>query len=518
MEHTDIHGKMKKRAWLVGILSFFLMIGYPGIRDAAGAEPIRGGVLTFGCENEFAGFEVFQSAARLATNGAIAANAVMEPLFRLEDGDNLVPVLGLDMTPSDDGKTWTVHLRKGVVFHDKTPFTADAVVLHWTRMLDPENKFRGRAALGPLAEVIKIDDHTVRFVLKHPWLPFQRLLAGNRGLNVLIPSPKSVDAKTQNRAPIGTGPFKFQEWKSGDAFTLVKNPDYWQDGRPYLDKLVFVPMPDSQTRFASLNAGQADIIWMDRGNILQKAKNDPALKVYEKEDNGAEITVFNTEKPPLNDVRVRQALAHAHYQERQVKMAYKDSIPVVHHPFGAGFTCPDTGYREYDPDKARDLLAQYGQEVEIEFLHSNSKRGRDIGEITQQMFKEVGVKTNPRGLDFSPVIKKVLGGDYQASTWRINSRADLGPALFISLFSKSRANVSRYVNPEMDKLLMAQRMATDPEKREKILCAIARLINTDVPFIYRGGMRNHAIAHERVKGIFMQNNGVVQLGDAWLNR
>jgi ABC-type transport system substrate-binding protein len=118
-------------------------------------------------------------------------------------------------------------------------------------------------------------------------------------------------------------------------------------------------------------------------------------------------------------------------------------------------------------------------------LHSSSKRGRDIGEITQQLFKDVGVTANPAGFDFGPVIKKVLSGQYQVSTWRISSRPDQGPALFLSLHSKSRANFSRYKNPEMDKLLVAQRMETDPERRNEILCKIARLINDDVPFLSR---------------------------------
>jgi ABC-type transport system substrate-binding protein len=98
-------------------------------------------------------------------------------------------------------------------------------------------------------------------------------------------------------------------------------------------------MTDSQTRYASLQSGQVDIIWMDRGNLINKANADNSLKVYYSEDNGAEIFILNTSAPPLDDVNVRRALAHAHNQERQVKMVYKDSIPVVHHPFGNQCEC-----------------------------------------------------------------------------------------------------------------------------------------------------------------------------------
>ena len=277
-------------------------------------------------------------------------------------------------------------------------------------------------------------------------------------------------------------------------------------------------MTDSQTRYASLQSGQADIIWMDRGNLINKAKADSSLKVYFSGDNGAEIFILNTSVQPLDDVDVRRALAHAHNQERQVKMVYKDSIPLVHNPFGNQCECNDDDYREHDPDKARKLLAGYDGPVELEVLHSNSKRGRDIGEITQQLFKDVGVTANPAGFDFGPVIKKVISGKYQVSTWRISSRPDQGPALFLTLHSKSRANFSRYKNPEMDKLLVAQRMETDPNKRNKILCQIARLINDDVPILYRGGMRSHVITSKKVEGLSSMKDGIVRLESVWLDK
>jgi 4-phytase/acid phosphatase/peptide/nickel transport system substrate-binding protein len=484
----------------------------------AAANPRPGGTLTFATENEFAGFEVLKFNSRLAINGSIAANAIMEPLFRLDADENLVPVLGIGAKPSDDGKTWTIQLRRKVAFHDGSPFNADAVVRHWERMLNPENKFRGRAVMGIIAGVTKIDDHTVQFTLKHTWLPFKRVIGGStRGLIHLIPSNQAVEAGIQGRAPVGTGPFKLKAWKSGDSFTVVKNNNYWNKDRPYLDQIIFRPMTDSQTRYASLQSGQADIIWMDRGNILNKARGDSTLRVYASGDNGAEIFIFNTSKPPLDNVNVRRALAHAHNQTRQVKMVYTDSIPVVQHPFGNQYKCADVGYREYNPEAARRLLADYGQPVELEVLHSSSKRGRDIGEITQQLFKDVGVTARPSGFDFGPVIKKVISGNYQMSTWRISSRPDQGSALFLMLHSKSRANFSRYKNPEMDKLLIAQRRETDPVRRNRILCQIARMINDDVPILYRGGMRSHVIATEKVKGLSAMSNGIVRLETLWLD-
>jgi 4-phytase/acid phosphatase/peptide/nickel transport system substrate-binding protein len=482
------------------------------------SEDRYGGTLIFGVEDEFAGFEAIQSASRLAINGATAANTIMEPLFRIDEKGNLAPVLGLSADMSQDGKTWTIELRPGVKFHDGTPFNADAVVDHWQRMFDPQNKFRARAALSVIESVEKAGEHTIHYRLKHPWLPFKQVITSTRGLINLIPSPTAVAQGVQNRAPVGTGPFMFQEWKGGEHFTVVKNPDYWNKGKPYLDTIIFKPMPDSQTRFASLLGGQVGLIWSDRGHIIDKAWADADLKVYEGDDNGAEIFIFNTSAPPFDDVKVRQAFAYAHNQAHQVRMVYSDSIPIVHHPFGEGFQCPDDGYREHDPGMARQLLSTYAKPLEVECLHSSSPRGREIGEITQQLLKDVGVRVTPVGLNFGPVVQKVISGQYQMSTWRMSSRPDQGPALFIMFHSKSKGNFSHYNNPKMDELLMAQRKETDPSERRELLCRIAELINEDAPILYRGGMRSHVIARKEVAGIFQINHGIVRFEDVWLEK
>lgn len=508
---------ISKAARVLSTVVFTVVLIMFGLSFSTHASGHRyGGTITFGVEAQFAGFEAIKSASRLAINGSIAANTIMEPLFRLDEKGNLIPVLGLSATLSKDSKMWIIKLRKGVKFHDGTPFNADAIVNHWQRLFDPQNKFRGRGALAAIESVEKADDYRIRFRLKHPWLPFLRVITSTRELINLIPSPKAVESGTQNRAPVGTGPFMFKEWSAGDRFIVVKNPDYWNKNKPYLDAIVFKPMPDSQTRYASLKSGQLDMIWSDRGNIIDKAMKDAALQVYKNDDNGAEIFIINTTKPPLNDIKVRQALAYAHNQTHHVNMVYKGSIPIVHHPFGVDFQCADDGYHEYDPQKARQLLANHNNPLELECLHSNSPRGREIGEITQQLLKDVGVQMNPVGLNFGPVVKKVISGQYQVSTWRMSSRPDQGPSLFRAFYSKSRGNFSHYKNPEMDKLLMAQRMETDPTKRQQLLCRIARLINEDVPILYRGGMRSHVITRKAVNGITDFSHGIVRLEEAWL--
>jgi len=256
---------------------------------------------------------------------------------------------------------------------------------------------------------------------------------------------------------------------------------------------------------------------LDRGNLIQKAKNDPSYYTYHTEESGAEIVRINMRKPPLDDIRVRQALALANNQELHIKMVYGDSIPFIHHPFGEWFKCVDDGYPKHDLERAKQLIAEYVKPVEIECVHTNTSRGRNTGELLQQLYKKIGVTLNPIGLSTGPHIRKVMSGDYQLATSRIYSANDFGSQLYRSLHSNSPTNYSGYSNPEIDEMLEAQRIETDPEKRVVMLCKIARQINIDVPFFYRGGRRQHIVARKKIKDLTDISEIRINLATAWID-
>lgn len=509
-----VTGNLKNKVY-VSILSVVLIFFSTIIAYAAGPKP--GGRLVFAAENEFAGFDVLKTRG-FAINDAIANNTIQERLFGLDADENLVPILGLSASASEDGKTWTIKLRQGIVFHDGTPFNADAVIHHWKRLLNPEYRYRGRALITPIQSVEKVDAFTIQFNLKHRWLPFPRILTGTRGLGNFIPSPKAVEADTQKRAPIGTGPFMFKEWKSGDSFIVEKNPNYWQKGRPYLDEIVFKLVPDHQSRYASLKSGQMDMVWMDRGNIIQKAERDPSIVHHQATGNGAEIFVLNTTKPPFDNPDVRRALSHAWDQQQCVKMSYHNAIPFIEHPLGNALSCNQVDYPAHDIERAKQLIANIVQPIEIECLHTDTKRGREQGELLQHFGKQAGITVKTTGLSFGPIIKKVVTKDYQISTWRMPSGPDLGAGFYYAFHSKSRGNVTGYNNPKMDALLAAQLTETDSFKRDQILCDIVKLLNQDAPIIYRGGQGYHILAGSHVKGLIDFENGIAQLSDLWIER
>jgi len=444
----------------------------------------------------------------------------MERLFERGSGGQLIPKLGLSATSSEDGKVWSIKLRQGVRFHDGTPFNADAVVKHWHRLLDPDNRFRGRLLLRPILSVEKVADDEVRFTLEHPWLPFISFLTDPVRFSALIPSPKAVQEGTHHRAPVGTGPFMFKEWKSGDKIKLTKNIDYWQKGKPYLDEIVFRSIPDHESRYAALTSGQADIMLTDRPSHVIKLVQDPNFTTYPVNWRGAGILTLNNTKPPLNDKRVRRALAMAWDQTKYIRTSFKDILPSTEHWFGDALDCSDINSHSVDLDEARALITEYGEPVELEYTHTATIRGYEAGVILQQMLKPIGVKINPTPSDYPGILNKLINKDYDITSWVIPGAYDMGPITLAILHSKSPWNVTGYENAEVDQLLLSLQLITDPQKKAEWLCAITRKVNADVPFLYMFGRTYYAFARKKVKNILLPALGEegLHLSDAWIGK
>ncbi|MGB9080467.1 MAG: ABC transporter substrate-binding protein [Desulfuromonadaceae bacterium] len=490
------------------LLSALAILGNAG--NALALEPEPGKTLTVGVDLEFRGFDPLK-AVYLQPGDRSVVMAVEERLFGMDRKGKLVPELALSATPSADGRSWTIRLRQGISFHDGTPFNADSVVEHWQRILAPENRYSGAKYIESVQSVTKSDDYTLLFTLKHLWGAFLPMLSSAQWTGAFIPSPKAVRENTQNRAPVGTGPFIFKEWIAKDRLVVVRNPNYWQKGIPYLDTVAFRPVPDIEARFSGLLSGGTDVILTDWWPHILQAGKDPSLKIYSADASGPYTFIMNTDKPPLNDVRVRRALAHAWNQDLYLKSDYQGFLPVARDPFGGTLSCGDRGYREYDPARAKQLLAEYGKPVNLELLETNTQRGREAGEIMQRLFKDIGVTLKVTLLAESQQVVRVMRGDYDISGWRMMDLRDMGPYLNICLHSEGRLNFSRYKNPAMDELLATQQQSTDEKTRQKALCGIADLINKDVMYLYGGGRRFHAIAKASLQGLDPFDQGIVRV-------
>ncbi len=496
----------------------FILIFFPVHRSEA-QDPEYGGRVTLIGEVGARGFDAIKTRS-LVGGGRAVACLVMEKLFKRGEDGGLKPALGLSAIKSQDGKIWTIKLRQGVKFHDGTPFNSHAVVLHWKRILNPENRFRGLLLLGPIASVEASQEFEVKFHLHHAWAPFTTFLTIPGGFTALIPSPAAVENGSHNLHPVGTGPFALKEWKRGDSILVTKNPDYWQKNRPFLDEIVFRAIPDHAARYAALASGQADLMITDRASHVKKLEKNPDFTKYPLVWRGAGIFALNNRKPPLDDIRVRRALALAWDQKKYIRMSFQDIMPYTEHWFGQDWECKNLGYPSPDVEEAKRLLADYGKPVELEYVHTATNRGKEAGIIVQQLMKQAGIKINPIPSDFPGIMKRLMSKKYDMASWIIFGAHDMGPVTRAVLHSKSPWNVSGYADPGMDKALNDLKMSTDPDDREKRLCRIARKVNADVPFLFIFGRTYYLFGKNRVKNVTLPVHGEegLDLSEVWLDQ
>jgi ABC-type transport system substrate-binding protein len=455
--------------------------------------------LTVALETDARGFDAVKGGVLGASAGTVSLTIHDSLLIYNRDDNSYTGNLAESWTQSEDKKTWTVILKQGIKFHDGSPLTANDVADHINRILDPKNKSRSRSFITAIKGAKAVDDHTVVYTLAHPWEAFRGVLAMPNMIG-LVPSGANVAADKQNRAPIGTGPYKFKNWAGGDRIVVERNTDYHGAQKGHFDQIVFRILPDTQARYAALKAGEVDVIWTDRGNTIKAAQKDGSLNVISAPGSGGSINFFNASKPPLDDRRIRQAIAHAWNQEAILNVTWKQTRPFARHALGENAKC-DAGYLEYNPEKAKALVADYGKPVNIEMIHTTTPRGREFGEILQQMLKGVGMKLKLVPVDQNTLVKKVFTNDYMISGWRISDTGDVGSQLFALSFSKSSYNLTRLKTPELDKIAMAMRTAPTPQARAKGLCDLSRAINQEANMGFRGGNRYYVITRKDIKDV-----------------
>jgi peptide/nickel transport system substrate-binding protein len=479
--------------------------------------PVRGGTLTIGVESDFEGFDPIR--AGVYSNSTVtAASLFYETLMRLDDKGNLIPALALSMNANEDGTVWIAKLRPGVKFHDGTPFTAQAVADHFNRLLDPANRFAGRVYLA-IEKVEAQDELTAVFKMRGPNAALAKTLAQPSVVTLII-SVKALNEKgpDYNRNPVGTGPFVFKEWRAADRLIAERNPNYWDKDKPYLDRVIVRPLPDSDARYASLGKGDVNVIWEDRAENILKAKKDKSLVVLNWIGSGALVIPLNTAKEPLNDKRVRQAISMGLNRKANAAVLSQGLRPVYDDPYGpsSGIECKDNGALGYDPEKAKKLLADYGKPVKLVHTVTATPRGREGAQVFQADMKKIGIEVTIKPVDQTQLVKETLSRDFLVSGWRIIDFPDVDPQMFANFHSKSPINFSGYNNPEVDRLLLIGRTQLDPAVRNNAYCDLIKILNDDVVWLWTGSNTDFAITRANVRGIPALRGGAVQVEGAWL--
>jgi peptide/nickel transport system substrate-binding protein len=480
----------------------------------------QGGSITVGLELDIAGFDPLKVGV-FDTASFTAAAAIFDTLTTLDDKGEPQPKLALSWTHSDDFKTWTYKLRPGVKFHDGTPFNAEAVKANFDRQKDPANKCRCAFYIAGYRDVQAPDELTVVYNLVDP-APNLAATMTIQSTNNVIQSPTAWKTRGDeyNRNPVGTGPYMLKSWTAGDRMVLERNPDYWNKGHPYLDRIVLKPLPDAQSRFASLQSGEADLVWDDEydADNIQKAQKDPKLTVHTYIGSGAQVYAFNTKVAPFDDVRVRQALVMAIDRKKMSQAITNGLSRPASNPYGDGswVKCKDDGALPFDIEKAKALIKDYGKPVDFKMLVTATPRGRTIGQVLQQFWKQAGANMEIEQVDQATIVPRAFMRQFQLTPWRIVDLADPDPQMYANFHTGSPVALANYSNPELDKLLEDARVSADTPKRIELYCKVSQLINKEAIWFWSFQNTYYALASKKVKGLPKIYGGVIDVSDVWL--
>ena len=498
--------------WLAALLAALSLC-------APAAAQKQGGTITVGLELDVAGFDPLKVGV-YDTSGFMVAAALFDTLTGRDAQGKATPRLALSWSHADDYKTWTFKLRPGVKFHDGTPFNAQAVKWNFDRQKDPANKCRCAFYIAFINSVEAVDDMTVVYHLKDPAMMLPEVMSPPTSNNV-VQSPSAVAAKGDdyNRNPVGTGPFLLKSW-TGDRIVVERNPSYWNAGHPHLDRIVFKPLPDAQSRFASLQSGEADLVWDDEydyDNIL-KARADKRLVVHTHVGSGAQVYAFNTKVAPFDDLRVRQALVMAIDRKKMSQAVTGGLARPALNPYGDGswVKCSDDGALPYDPAKARDLLKAYGKPVAFKGMFTATPRGRAIGQVLQQFWKQVGATMEIEQVDQATIVPRAFQRQFQLIPWRIIDLADPDPQMYANFHTGSPVALAGNAIPELDRMLERARVTPDMRSRTADYCEVGRLINQQALWFWTFQNTYYAIAKTKVKGVPPLFSGIIDVSDAWL--
>jgi ABC-type transport system substrate-binding protein len=519
---TNKGGVVRRIRELAGLIVAAFAFALTGLQPCGAAEPAPrdGGSLIMATSAQVQGFDPLTT--RAANRETTMAGAlIFSKFFTLDEQGKRVPDLATSLDSSPDGLTWRLTLRPGLKFSNGAPYTARDVAHHFQRILDPSKNQAFAAALGALKEAVAIDDTTVEFRLGYPWAPFPTFFSADSFLFWTMPAEHEDSAGPDlNRRPIGAGPYRMTEWKQDDSITFEKNPNYYNPKAQHLDRIVIRFLPDPTARFTAVKTGDIDIFYEPLGKQVIEARNDNTLKVVETTGTGAYTLNINTSSPPLDDVRVRQALAYALDRNVELKVAFNGVGQLATSFWGPGseWNCPDVGYPEYDPEKAKALLKDYGKPVKVVLQSRPTPTLTIPAQLYQSFWQKVGIETEIRNIEGGPsYINPVLRGDYQIAFWEVADVPDPDFQVYQAFFSKSGGNITRINDSRLDEAIETGRRSLDIDVRRQAYCDVAKEMAKQMPIMLRIQSIYSAITQARVHNIPPLRRGVVRLNEVWVD-
>jgi peptide/nickel transport system substrate-binding protein len=502
----------------VKIAAFFLSPFLCLTTFAQTTQPRHGGTVVVAVSNDPGGLN-----PAITTQGTVhlVTGSIFSGLVGLDFNLKPVPDLATAWEVSPDSKRYTFHLAPDATFHDGHPVTSADVRFTFENLLLKYHS-RTRTSIGDKLQTITTPDaHTVVFDFKTPYAAFLQLVdAANAPV-----MPRHLYANTDpltnpyNTRPVGCGPFKFVQWMKGATVELRRNENYFKPGRPYLDRLVFKVMPSATNAVIALENGEVDFVQnpspLDVARLRQRSDivvTDKGREAYAT----VETMVPNLTRAPLNDLRVRQALAHAIDRQFIVDKIVLGQGRVATGPVSSLLAWahnPNVTRYAHDPARASQLLDEAGYKRGADGVRFHLKTLCSSGwaktaEVLRDQLRQVGVALDLQMLEFSAMVEQTYikkdfdlsfssfenGPDPDIGVKRTVLSSNIGPIPF--------SNGAGYRNPKVDELFIRASSATNQSERARLYFEAQEILVNELPYLWLYEPRSNAAYHAGLRGMY----------------
>ncbi|GBD38064.1 Oligopeptide-binding protein AppA [bacterium HR37] len=496
--------------------------------DGVNLEPAEGDWLIYnlgaepGTLNPITATDAYES---IVNSGKIYETLVKRDNKTLE----IVPLLAESWEVSEDKLTFTFHLRRGVKWHDGYPFTAHDVVFSYEKIMDPEvDAPHLRAYYKDIRSIEAIDDYTVRCSYSKPYFLALEFCGGIPIVPKHVFEKGDFNTNPAGRAPIGTGPYRFVRWNTGEEIILDRNEDYWGK-KPYIKRIVFKIISDPTVALQVLKREEIDLTgltpiqWARQTSSQRFKKNFRKLSYFTP--NYSYIG-WNTRRPFFSDKRVRRAMTHLVNRELILEKILYNLGEIVTNPFYIYSPEYDHSIKPYpyDPVEAKKLLDEAGWvdhdgdgirdkdgvKFEFEFLiPSGSITAEQIATILEEELKKVGIRMRIRRLEWAVFVKHLEERRFDAVTLAWSMGVESDPyQVWHSSQAERGSNFVGFKNDEADRIMEQARKEFDKAKRVRLFRKLARIIHEEQPYTFLFCRKSTVALHKRFRGVKVYPLGI----------
>lgn len=452
---------------------------------------------------------------------AIINGFIFDSLVRADpDTGAPYPWLAQKWDVSADGLTYTFHLRTDVKWQDGQPFTADDAKFTYETILDPKTQTVRKSLYDKVKAFTVVDPHTLQVELKQVYCPFliSSMTMGIVPKHLLQNSPDINKDPFNTKSPVGTGPYKFVEWASGDHVTLQANPDYW-GGAPKIGQFIYKVVPNATVVAQQLKTGEIDMAGIEPKDLADLQKQ-PNLNVVSTAALNYEYVGYNEARPLFQDKSVRQALTYALNRQAMIDKILFSQGSILNAPMPASSWAynPSVPSYAFDPAKAKAVLKaagwalgsdgvqqKNGQPLKFTAIYSsNSQQLGQIMTVAQQQWKDIGAAVDLKPMDFDAlldVVNKTRDFDAVSLGWSLGLDPDQ-TSIWSSDQIKSGFNFIAYKSATVDKLLQegVSLPGCDQAKRKAIYGQFQQTIAEDQPYTFLYSPTTLTVVNKRVHG------------------